>query len=128
MAVDGVENTAGAADTSTQNGAVVGAPARAVPSADERARKRAAALKFTDDGRPATLAELGDERRELSKNERLKLEKPGPKVWDDVVERYAKEGFSAIEDDDFERFKWIGFYQQRPKDGYFMMRIKLPGG
>jgi ferredoxin-nitrite reductase len=138
MAVDGVENNAAGADTSTQNGAangavanggaVVGAPARAVPSADERARKRAAALKFTDDGRPATLAELGDERRELSKNERIKLEKPGPKVWDDVVERYAKEGFSAIEEDDFERFKWIGFYQQRPKDGHFMMRIKLPGG
>jgi sulfite reductase beta subunit-like hemoprotein len=105
------------------------APAKPTPlSPEERARKRMAALKFTDDGRPATLAELGDARRELSNNERIKLEKPGPQVWKDVVERYATGGFESIDADDFERFKWIGLYQQRPKDGHFMLRIKLPGG
>ena len=26
------------------------------------------------------------------------------------------------------RFKWYGVYQQRPKEGYFMMRLKNPGG
>jgi len=89
---------------------------------------RAAKLKFTDDGRPATLAELGDLRRELTSNERIKLEKLPPLVWNDIVDRYAAGGFESIEPDDFERFKWVGVYQQRPKDGKFMMRIKLPGG
>jgi sulfite reductase beta subunit-like hemoprotein len=101
---------------------------KAIPTSEERARKRAQALKFTDDGRPATLAALGDERRELTKNERIKIEKPGPQVWKDVVERYAAQGFDAIEEDDMERFKWIGIYQQRPKDGHFMLRMKVPGG
>jgi ferredoxin-nitrite reductase len=92
-------------------------------------KSRHAKLKLTDDGRLATLAELGDERATLTSNERLKLEKPGPAVWKDIVERYAAQGFDAIEEDDFERFKWIGFYRQRPKsDGYFMLRVKVPGG
>lgn len=96
--------------------------------ATDRERRRMAALKLTEDGRPATLAELGDARRELSKNERIKLEKSGLDVWADITERYAKEGFSSITEDDMERFKWWGIYQQRPKDGYFMMRFKVPGG
>jgi ferredoxin-nitrite reductase len=104
-------------------------PARAgVPSAEERAQKRMAALKYAADGRLATLSELGDERRELSSNERIKLEKAAPRVWEDVVQRYAQGGFASIDADDFERFKWIGWYQQRPKDGYFMMRVKLAAG
>ena len=105
------------------------APKRVVLSPEERAAKRAHALKFTDDGRPATMAALTtEERAELSNNERLKIEKSAPKVWQDVVERYAEGGFDSIDADDFERFKWLGIYQQRPKDGYFMIRLKIPGG
>ena len=104
------------------------APKRVVLSPEERAAKRLQALRFADDGRPATLAAMGDERAQLSNNERLKLDKPGPKVWDDIVNRYAEGGFDSIDADDFERFKWIGIYQQRPKDGYFMIRLKIPGG
>ena len=89
---------------------------------------RAAKLKFVEDGRPATLAALGDERANLSRNERIKLEKLPPLVWKDIVENYAQNGFSAISEDDMERFKWVGVYQQRPKDGHFMMRIKVAGG
>jgi ferredoxin-nitrite reductase len=120
--------------SSLENGAVsaeatsvaVDMTSAAKPAFDPKSRH--AKLKLTDDGRPATLAVLGDERASLTKNERLKLEKPGPAVWKDIIERYAKEGFAAIEEDDFERFKWIGFYQQRPKDGHFMLRLKIPGG
>ncbi len=109
--------------------ATIVAPKRPVLSPEERAAKRAHALKFTDDGRPATMAALTtEERAELSNNERLKIEKSAPKVWQDVVERYAEGGFDAIDADDFERFKWLGIYQQRPKDGYFMIRLKIPGG
>jgi ferredoxin-nitrite reductase len=92
-------------------------------------KSRHAKLKLTDDGRPATLLELGDARANLTSNERLKLEKPGPAVWKDILERYAEQGYAAIEDDDFERFKWIGFYRQKPKEeGHFMLRVKISGG
>ncbi|RYG58414.1 nitrite/sulfite reductase, partial [bacterium] len=89
---------------------------------------RAAKLKFVEDGRPATLAALGDDRAALTRNERIKLEKPAPFVWNDIVENYSKNGFDSISEDDMERFKWVGVYQQRPKDGYFMMRLKIAGG
>lgn len=63
----------------------------------------------------------------MNKVEILKQEKDGLDVWADI-ERYAKTGFDTIDAGDFDRFKWYGVYQQRPKDGYFMMRLKLPGG
>ncbi len=89
---------------------------------------RAAKLKFTEDGRPATLNALGDERAALTRNERLKIEKLPPLVWNDIVDNYSKNGFDSISEDDMERFKWVGVYQQRPKDGHFMMRLKISGG
>jgi ferredoxin-nitrite reductase len=89
---------------------------------------RAQKLKFAEDGRPATLAAMGDDRASLTRNERIKIEKLPPLVWKDIVENYAKNGYDAISEDDMERFKWVGVYQQRPKDGHFMMRIKVAGG
>ena len=89
---------------------------------------RAAKLKFVEDGRPATLNALGDERASLTRNERIKIEKLPPLVWNDIVDNYSKNGFDSISEDDMERFKWVGVYQQRPKDGYFMMRLKIAGG
>jgi len=100
----------------------------APPSADDRASKRMLALKYAEDGRLATRHEMGDERASLTNSERIKLEKPGPQVWRDIVENYSKNGFESIHEDDFERFKWVGVYQQKPKDGYFMMRVKVAGG
>lgn len=61
------------------------------------------------------------------KQERIKREKDGLDVWDDLV-RYARMDYDDIPDDEFERFKWYGVYRQRPNDGYFMIRIKIPGG
>ena len=60
--------------------------------------------------------------------EALKVAKDGIDVIHDIY-RYAKLGFKAIPEDDFDRFKWYGVYRQRPKDsGYFMLRTKIPGG
>ncbi|MCE0485128.1 MAG: hypothetical protein LV479_12940 [Methylacidiphilales bacterium] len=60
--------------------------------------------------------------------EQLKVTKDGLDVIHDIY-RYAKLGFKAIPEDDFDRFKWYGVYRQRPKDsGYFMLRTKIPGG
>src|SRR5579875_1561220 len=63
----------------------------------------------------------------VTKEERIKQDKAGLDVYADIM-RYAKTGFGSIDPDDMVRFKWYGVYQQRPKDGYFMMRIKVPGG
>ncbi len=63
----------------------------------------------------------------ITKEERLKKEKAGLDVLADIY-RYAETGFSTIDPGDFMRFKWYGVYQQRPNEGHFMMRIKVPGG
>src|SRR3954471_7110795 len=64
----------------------------------------------------------------VTPQEKLKLEKDGLDVVHDIY-RYAKTGFSSIEEGDFDRMKWYGVYRQKPKDsGYFMLRTKLPGG
>ena len=63
----------------------------------------------------------------MNKVEQLKKEKDGLDVWNDVL-RYAKTGFDSIDEGDFVRMRWYGIYQQRPNEGHFMMRIKLPGG
>ncbi len=63
----------------------------------------------------------------VTKEERLKKEKAGLDVYADIM-RYAETGFDTIDPGDFMRFKWYGVYQQRPNNGHFMMRIKVPGG
>ncbi|MED1781247.1 nitrite/sulfite reductase [Brevibacillus fortis] len=64
----------------------------------------------------------------LNKMEFTKLEKDGLDVIETIVNTYSKEGFASIESSDMDRFKWAGVYQQRPKDGHFMMRVRIPGG
>ncbi len=63
----------------------------------------------------------------VSKQEEIKKRKDGLQVWDDIL-RYAEAGYDAITDDDFYLMRWYGIYQQLPKAGHFMMRIKIPGG
>ncbi len=62
-----------------------------------------------------------------NKVEILKQEKDGLDVWPDLL-RYSKSGFDTITPDDMTRFRWYGVYEQQPKAGHFMMRVKLPGG
>jgi sulfite reductase beta subunit-like hemoprotein len=62
-----------------------------------------------------------------NKVEDLKKAKGGLDVWPDLL-RYSKTGFSTITPDDMTRFRWYGIYEQQPKDGHFMMRVKIPGG
>ncbi len=60
--------------------------------------------------------------------EQLKMDKDGLDVIHDIY-RYAKTGFASIDPGDFDRMKWYGVYRQKPKEsGFFMMRIKVPGG
>ncbi|MDF2873977.1 MAG: ferredoxin--nitrite reductase [Sporomusa sp.] len=64
----------------------------------------------------------------LNKVELIKLEKDGLDIVNDI-ERYAKLGFDAIEEKDFDLLKWLGLYISRPKEaGFFLLRVKVPGG
>lgn len=64
----------------------------------------------------------------LNKMELVKLEKDGLDIIRTIVEKYAHEGYSSITPDDMNLFKWAGVYEQKPKDGHFMMRVRIPGG
>jgi ferredoxin-nitrite reductase len=68
-----------------------------------------------------------ENKEKLNKMELAKLEKDGLDVIEDIYE-YAKTGFDSIRPDDMDRFKWAGVYQQKPKDGHFMMRVRIPSG
>lgn len=64
----------------------------------------------------------------LNKFELYKLEKDGLDILEDL-KRFAEQGFEAVTEDDLNLLKWAGVYAQKPKsDGYFMMRVKIPGG
>lgn len=64
----------------------------------------------------------------LNEMEFAKLEKDGLDVIETIVNTYSKAGFSSIESSDLDRFRWAGICQQRPKDGHFMLRVRIPGG
>ena len=67
-------------------------------------------------------------RCEMSGIEEIKRRKDGLDVLGDIY-RYARLGPAAITPDDEALLKWYGIYTQRPaEDGYFMVRIRIPGG
>jgi ferredoxin-nitrite reductase len=60
--------------------------------------------------------------------EEIKQRKDGLDVLADIY-RYAKLGHQAITPEDEALFRWYGIYTQRPAaDGYFMVRLRMPGG
>ncbi|WP_195573539.1 nitrite/sulfite reductase [Paenibacillus sp. 1001270B_150601_E10] len=64
----------------------------------------------------------------LNKFEFVKMKKDGLDVIRDIIETYSKTGYDSIPEDDKTLFKWAGVYEQKPKDGYFMMRIRINSG
>src|SRR5438552_16773670 len=44
------------------------------------------------------------------------------------MERYTREGWDAITDDDKVRLKWFGIFFRRHIPGFFMLRIRIPNG
>ncbi|TVY09363.1 nitrite/sulfite reductase [Paenibacillus cremeus] len=64
----------------------------------------------------------------LNKMELVKLEKDGLDVIRTIIEKYATEGYDSITEDDMNRFKWAGVYQQKPNNGHFMMRVRINSG
>jgi sulfite reductase beta subunit-like hemoprotein len=46
----------------------------------------------------------------------------------DYLPRLIEEGYEAISEEDVVRLQWYGLYHDKPKVGYFMMRVKVPSG
>ncbi|HVF91240.1 MAG TPA: nitrite/sulfite reductase [Blastocatellia bacterium] len=64
----------------------------------------------------------------MNQMEEIKKRKDGLDVLGDIY-RYASLGFQSITPDDEALFRWYGIYTQRPaEDGYFMVRMRVPGG
>jgi sulfite reductase beta subunit-like hemoprotein len=59
--------------------------------------------------------------------ERLKHEKGGLDVIRDLPEM-IRVGYEAVPEEDFVRLQWYGLYHDKPKLGFFMLRVKVPGG
>ncbi|MGN0949200.1 MAG: nitrite/sulfite reductase [Mitsuokella sp.] len=62
-----------------------------------------------------------------NRNEKWKYEKDGLEIFKDLA-KLAKKEFKEIDPGDVERLKWAGIYAQRPRDGHFLVRVKLPSG
>ncbi|HEV2819633.1 MAG TPA: hypothetical protein VGW11_03915, partial [Solirubrobacteraceae bacterium] len=63
----------------------------------------------------------------MNKNERIKAEKDGLDVHDDLM-RAARDGWETLDADDIARLKWYGLYPHNTKDGFFMLRTKVVQG
>ncbi|HZF09292.1 MAG TPA: nitrite/sulfite reductase [Thermoanaerobaculia bacterium] len=59
--------------------------------------------------------------------ERLKHEKAGLDVIGDLP-AMIQAGYEAVAEEDMVRLQWYGLYHDKPKLGYFMLRVKSPGG
>ena len=62
-----------------------------------------------------------------NRNEKWKYEKDGLEIFKDI-EALSTKAFKEIDPGDVERLKWAGIYAQRPRDGHFLVRVKLPSG
>src|ERR671930_756065 len=59
--------------------------------------------------------------------ERLKRDKFPLEIVDEIPE-LAERNYLDITEEDMVRFQWYGLYHDKPKVGYFMLRIKVPSG
>src|SRR5438552_9584031 len=59
--------------------------------------------------------------------ERLKREKFPLEIVNEL-EELGERNYLDISEEDMVRFQWYGLYQDKPKVGYFMLRIKAPAG
>ena len=63
----------------------------------------------------------------MNKIEELKRERDGLDIRNAIAE-YAKTGWESITDDDVQRLKWYGLFLRQPTPGFFMIRVRMPGG
>src|ERR1700716_3670607 len=86
--------------------------------------KRAAIIAAAAAARAAPDWDLVRKRNNV---ERLKHEKFPTEIVNEIPE-LAERNYLDISEEDMVRFQWYGLYQDKPKVGYFMLRIKAPAG
>src|ERR1041385_4607735 len=97
---------------------ILNRPAATTPAA------RSAAVAAAQAARAAPDWDLVLKRNNV---ERLKREKFPLEIVNDI-EDLAQRNYLDISEEDMVRFQWYGLYQDKPKVGYFMLRIKAPSG
>ncbi len=63
----------------------------------------------------------------MNKIEAIKAARDGLAVKD-MIAHYAKTGWESIPEDDVQRLKWYGLFLRNPTPGFFMIRVRIPGG
>jgi len=63
----------------------------------------------------------------MNKIETIKTEGDGLAVHE-MIAQYAKKGWESIPEDDIQRLKWYGLFLRNPTPGFFMVRVRIPGG
>ncbi len=63
----------------------------------------------------------------MNKLEALKRERDVLEIIDDIP-LFAHTGWESIPEDDVQRLKWYGLFLRNPTPGYFMIRVRIPGG
>jgi ferredoxin-nitrite reductase len=63
----------------------------------------------------------------MNKIEAIKRERDGLLVRD-LIAHYAAAGWESIPEDDVQRLKWHGLFLRNPTPGFFMVRVRVPGG
>lgn len=63
----------------------------------------------------------------MNKIELIKAERDGLKIKSDL-QRFAKEGWESISEEDVQRLKWYGLFLRNPTPGFFMLRVRIPNG
>lgn len=63
----------------------------------------------------------------MNKIEAIKTERDGLAVKD-MIAQYAKSGWESISEADIQRLKWYGLFLRNPTPGFFMIRVRVPGG
>ncbi len=63
----------------------------------------------------------------MNKVEAIKHERDGLAVGEMIVQ-YAQSGWESIPEADVQRLKWYGLFLRNPTPGYFMVRVRMPGG
>jgi ferredoxin-nitrite reductase len=63
----------------------------------------------------------------LSSIEEAKASTSFAEIWERVI-HYSKAGWEAITENDIHLLKWYGVFLRKPTPGYFMIRVRVPGG
>jgi len=63
----------------------------------------------------------------MNKIEEFKQERDGLEIKDAIAE-YARTGWESISEGDVQRLKWYGLFLRNPTPGFFMIRVRIPGG